>query len=95
MKEEEEDRFFKVNKNEFEDKKLLSVRKEIWDWAVLCVGGENKNLFCAHLLREIDKWDIQQLSQVVKEFLQTENYREYGSRLERFFTATTQTSQKQ
>lgn len=84
---EEEDRFFKINKNEFEDRELLQARKEIWDWCVLCVQGEHKNLFCAHLVKECDKWDIQQLYTLVKQFLHTENYREYGERLEKFFTA--------
>ena len=87
LKEEEEDRFFKINKFEFEDRTLLRVRKDIWDWCVLCIQGENRNLFCAHLLREVDKWDIHQLLRDVREFLQTENYREYGTRLEKFFTA--------
>ena len=63
------------------------MRKEIWDWCELCIEGEKKDLFCAHLLREVDKWDINQLIRDVKEFLQTENYREYGTRLEKFFTA--------
>ena len=87
LKEEEEERFFKINKYEFEDKTLFRVRKDIWDWCVLCIEGEKKDLFCAHLLREVDKWDINQLIRDVKEFLQTENYREYGTRLEKFFTA--------
>jgi len=62
--ENEDDRFFKLNKNEFEDEDLLRTRKEIWDWCVLCIEGENKKLFCHHLLREVkdDKWDIQLLS---------------------------------
>jgi hypothetical protein len=84
----EEQRFFKLNKNSFEDKEILQARKEIWDWSVLCVEGEKKNLFCAHLLRDIDKWDINQLNTTIKTFLQTENYREYGQRLERFFTVS-------
>ncbi len=54
---------------------------------VLCIQGEHNTLFCAHLVRECDKWDIQQLYKTVREFLHTENYREYGERLERFFTA--------
>ena len=31
--------FFLVHKNEFEDRKLLPFRKEIWDWMVTCVEG--------------------------------------------------------
>ncbi len=84
----EEQRFFKINKNIFEDKEILQTRKEIWDWSVLCVEGEKKNLFCAHLLKDLDKWDINQLNTTIKTFLQTENYREYGQRLERFFTVS-------
>ena len=60
LKETEEDRFFKMNKEEFESR---SVRKEIWEWAVLCVQGEQKTLFCQHLVGDIDKWDIYQLYQ--------------------------------
>ena len=44
------------------------MRKEIWDWMVLCIEGEKKNLFCAHLVREVDKWDISQLGHTSKEF---------------------------
>ena len=84
---EEEDKFFKINKNAFEEREILPMRKEIWEWVVTCVSGEHKNLFCTHLVRECDKWDIQQLYRHVKDFLHTENYREYGERLERFFTA--------
>lgn len=90
---EDEEVFFKINKCEFENEDLLSVRKEIWDWMVICVGGENKNLFCAHILRETDKWDIFHLFRSVKDFLQTENYREYGTRLERFFTSQPKTGE--
>ena len=81
------DLFFKINKNEYEDREILVNRKEIWDWVVLCIEGEYRNLFCAHLVRECDKWDIQQLYRVVKEFLHTENYREFGQRIEKFFSA--------
>ena len=66
---------------------MVGVRKEIWEWMVLSLEGEHKTLFCAHLVRECDKWDIQQLYKTVKDFLHTENYREYGERMERFFTA--------
>ena len=55
---EEQEKFFKGNLGIFEEQELLSVRKEIWDWMVVCVEGEKKNLFCAHLVRETDKWDI-------------------------------------
>ena len=82
----EEEKFFKANKGEFDEKELLSVRKEIWDWMVLCVQGEKKDLFCAHLVRVADKWDIHQLFLQVKNFLHTENYREFGKKLEKFFT---------
>ena len=84
---EEEDLFFKVNKNEFEARELLYNRKEIWDWVVLCVQGENKKLFCAHLVRECDKWDIHQLYIRLKNFLSTENYQVFGGRIEDFFTS--------
>jgi hypothetical protein len=84
---EGEDTFFKINKNEFEERDLLPNRKEIWDWFVLCVQGEHKNLFCAHIVRECDKWDIQHLYREVKGFLNTENYREFGERIEKFFMA--------
>jgi hypothetical protein len=84
---EEESRFFKINVGIFEEKELLCVRKEIWDWCVSCIEGENKKFFCAHLVRDMDKWDIQDLLKTVKEFLQTENYKEYGQRIERFFTS--------
>jgi len=87
LKKEEDERFFNIHKHEFEDSELLSVRKEIWDWTVSCVQGEEKNLFCAHLVREVDKWDIHQLYRQVRDFLNTENYKEYGQRLERYFTA--------
>jgi hypothetical protein len=87
LRETEEDRFFKMNKEEFESKKLLSVRKEIWEWAVLCVQGEKKTLFCQHLVGDIDKWDIYQLYLSVKKFLHTENYRDVGMKMEKFFTA--------
>ena len=43
---------------------------------VLFLEGEHKTLFCAH-----------QEYKTVREFLHTENYREYGERMERFFTA--------
>ena len=56
---EGEDTFFKADTNTFEDRGVLGVRKEIWEWMVMCVEGEHKNLFCAHLVRECDKWDIQ------------------------------------
>ena len=84
---ESDDRFFKADTNTFEERGLLGVRKEIWEWMILCIEGEHKTLFCAHLVRECDKWDVQQLYKAVKDFLQTENYREYGERMERFFTA--------
>ena len=43
-------------------------------------------MFCAHLVREVDKWDISQLFTQVKNFLHTENYREFGKKLEKFFS---------
>jgi hypothetical protein len=82
-----EDSFFKADTNTFEERELLGVRKEIWEWMVLSIEGEHKTLFCAHLVRECDKWDIQQLYKEVRDFLHTENYREYGERMEKFFTA--------
>ena len=82
-----EEKFFKADTNTFEERELLGMRKEIWEWMVLSLEGEHKTLFCAHLVRECDKWDIQQLYKTVREFLHTENYREYGERMERFFTA--------
>jgi hypothetical protein len=87
LKQEEDERFYNIHKNEFEPKEVLGIRKEIWDWAVVCVQGEQKNLFCSHLVREVDKWDIHQLFRNVRDFLHTENYKEYGNRLERYFTA--------
>ena len=60
---------------------MLGVRKEIWEWMVLSLEGEHKTLFCAHLVCECDKWDIQQLYKTVRDFLHTENYREYGERM--------------
>ena len=51
------------------------------------IEGENKNLFCVHIIRETDKWDINQLHQSLKQFLQTENYKEYGERIEKFFSS--------
>ena len=80
-----EEKFFKADTNTFEERELLGMRKEIWEWMVLSLEGEHKTLFCAHLVR--DKWDIQQLYKTVREFLHTENYREYEERMERFFTA--------
>ena len=31
-----EEKFFSIKKNTYEDKDLLSVRKEIWDWCEMC-----------------------------------------------------------
>jgi hypothetical protein len=87
MKKEDDERFFNIHKYEFEDSDLLSVRKEIWDWVVECVQGEKKDLFCTHLLREVDKWDIHLLYRNVRDFLNTENYKEFGQRIEKYFTA--------
>jgi hypothetical protein len=87
LNKEEDERFFNIHRHEFESNELLRVRKEIWDWAVECVQGKEKKLFCAHLLRETDKWDLHQLYRNIRDFLQTENYREYGQRLEKYFTA--------
>src|SRR6185437_3356386 len=90
LKEEKEERFFITHKVDFEESRLLAVRKEIWSWCVLCVEGEKterEKLFCSHILGETDKWDIQHLYKNLQEFLQTENYKVYGERIERFHTA--------
>ena len=60
---------------------------------VQCVQGEEKNLFCTHLLRQVDKWDIHQLYRTIRDFLNTENYKEYGQRLEKYFTAQIKTGE--
>ena len=83
----ETDKFFLINRNVFEEAKLLQFRKELWDWMVQCVEGEKKTLFCAHIVRECDKWDVYQLFNQVKTFLHTENYREFGGRIEKLFLA--------
>ena len=67
LKEEKEERFFV----DFEESRLLAVRKEIWSWCVLCVEGEKterEKLFCSHILGETDKWDIQHLYKIYKNF---------------------------
>ncbi len=87
LRQTEDERFFNIHRNEFESKELLGIRKEIWEWVVMCVEGEEKNLFCTHLVREVDKWDIHLLFRNVRDFLHTENYKEYGTRLEKYFTA--------
>jgi len=57
---EQDDRFFLLTKNDFEKRELLQVRKDIWDWAVMCVEGEKRDLFCSHVVRNVDKWDVNQ-----------------------------------
>ena len=55
---------------------------------VVCVKGEKeKQLFCGHLVRECDKWDIQQLYNMIKTFLHTENCKVFGERIEKFFAS--------
>jgi hypothetical protein len=54
MKEEEET-FFRLDKNDFEDPSFLPVRKELWGWMVKCMVGEQREkLFCAHLVDQCD-----------------------------------------
>lgn len=87
LKEDQEDRFFDINKLEFEDPDILPFRKEIWDWCVESVKGVEGTGFCAHLIRETDRWDIYHLYKNVKKFLNTENYLSFGRKLENFFAA--------
>ena len=56
---------------------------------VKCIEGpEKEKLFCYHVLRETDKWDIFSLFKNVKEFLHTENYKMYGQKLEKFYSSS-------
>ena len=58
-------------------------------WMVKCIEGpEKEKLFCYHVLRETDKWDIFSLFKNVKEFLHTENYKMYGQKLEKFYSSS-------
>jgi hypothetical protein len=71
-----------------ESTEMVAVRKEIWRWMVACLEGEAATKgFCAHLVRETDIFDIAQLYTNVKNFLNTENYRELDDRLGRVYTA--------
>lgn len=81
-----EERFFLLNRNEFERKELLQARKEIWDWAVTCVEGEDKDLFCYHVIRGTDKWDVNHLHTRLQKFLNSESFRDFGCRIGTFFT---------
>ena len=83
---EQDDRFFLLTKNDFEKRELLQVRKDIWDWAVMCVEGEKRDLFCSHVVRSVDKWDINQLHTRLQKFLGAESFRDYGCRIGTFFT---------
>ena len=89
LTEQTEERFFNIRTGNFENPELLLVRKEIWAWMVKCIEGpEKEKLFCYHVLRETDKWDIFSLFKNVKEFLHTENYKMYGQKLEKFYSSS-------
>src|SRR5262249_29155675 len=84
---EQEDRFFNTHTLTFEGPELLPFRKELWEWCVKCVKGEKGDLFLAHVLEETDKWDLAHLVSNLSHFLNTENFLEFGRKLENFFAA--------
>jgi len=84
----ETDRFFRLDLLDEESPLLLATRKEIWDWCVVCVEGEaQKKLFCTHIVKETDRWDIWHLVKNLRAFLNTENYRTFGEKYRKFYTA--------
>jgi len=84
----ESDKFFRLDWMEEESPSFLANRKEIWDWCVVCVEGEGqKKLFCTHILKETDRWDLWHLLKNLKAFLSTENYRTFGEKFRKFYTA--------
>jgi len=84
----ESDKFFRLDWMEEESSSFLANRKEIWDWCVVCVEGEGqKKLFCTHILKETDRWDLWHLIKNLKAFLSTENYRTFGEKYRKFYTA--------
>jgi len=69
---------------EEESSSFLANRKE----CVVCVEGEGqKKLFCTHILKETDRWDLWHLIKNLKAFLSTENYRTFGEKYRKFYTA--------
>ena len=52
---------------------------------VKSVVGVEKNLFCSHLVKQSDKYDVAYLFKLVSDFLIRESFQTIGKRVEEFF----------
>jgi len=85
-----EEKFYRFDTKDFEASDFLAGRKRMWDWMVGCVEGPEpeKKLFCSHILKTVDKYDVAQLLRNLREFLNVENFSSVGKKIEQFFTLT-------
>jgi hypothetical protein len=80
-----EEKFFRFDKREWEAQESMPGRKAFWDFMVKSVVGVEKNLFCSHLVKQSDKYDVAYLFKLVSDFLIRESFQTIGKRVEEFF----------
>ena len=64
-----EEKIFRFDKREWEAQESMPGRKAFWDFMVKSVVGVEKNLFCSHLVKQSDKYDVAYLFKLVSDFL--------------------------
>src|SRR5690606_36042362 len=64
-------------------------RRRVWEWCVRCLQGPpERPLPYAHLLSQIDRFDITHFQKVVSDFLNARNFQTFGETMEKFFSST-------
>ena len=74
-----------MDKSIFESQDSFAARKRVWQWAIECIEGQNKQrkLFCSHLM--VDEFDLTALNQKLCDFCKVENIKVFSEKVERFF----------
>ena len=90
-----EQKFYRFDKKDFETPEHMGARKRFWDFMVGSVTGPDPHqpLFCAHLVKQSDKYDIKHLFKLVTEFLTRENFQTVGTKIEKFFSIRPQNNE--